>query len=69
MNMRRVLNVAWTLACEGLDADGIEKLRRWLYATPEKRDPAKEAEEERKRKAQENKQSAADLAKVFAMGG
>jgi len=66
MNMRSVLNVAWTLACEGLDAAGINELRGWVYARPDEK--ARE-EEARKRKARENQSAMADLAGLFSMGG
>lgn len=66
MTLRSVLNAAWVLACDGLDAKGIEELRDWLYkpvVTAEQ-----EAEEERKRKARENRESIANLGQAFSLG-
>jgi hypothetical protein len=67
MSMRRVLNVAWTLACEGLDANGVKDLRSWVYADPE--NEKAQQEEERKRRARENQSAVTDLAGLFSMGG
>jgi hypothetical protein len=66
MTMRRVLNVAWALAIEGLEPEGIEKVRSWLHEKP--KSAMELAEEERKRKAAENKASISNLSHAFSLG-
>lgn len=66
MNLRQVLNAAWALACDGLERKGVEEMEAWLNSKT--KTPQQEAEEERKRKARENKAGFADLAQAFSLG-
>lgn len=66
MSLRRVLNVAWAVVIDGLDPEGVAKLRAVINANP--KTAAEQAEEERKRKAQENKASISGLSQAFALG-
>ena len=66
MTLRRVLNVAWALAVEGLEPEGVEKLRDWLHEQP--KTPEQLKEEERKKRAAQNKAAVADLTRAFQLG-
>jgi hypothetical protein len=66
MTIRRVLNVAWALAVEGLEPEGVEKLLGWLHEKP--KTPEQIAEDERKEKAAQNRAAVADLSRAFALG-